>query len=87
MSVTTSMSRRPPPYQETLQAARSAGPAAATVAAGVGNFSPFLRGRWAGRLPVITGGGSYSWASGTNRLTSVSRRRCRCANRAISWLP
>ncbi len=26
-------------------------------------------------------------ASGQNRLISVSRRRCRCAHRAISWLP
>ena len=42
-----------------VQAVRSAGPVAATVASGVGSFSPFVRGRWAGLLPAITGGGVY----------------------------
>src|SRR5512132_273715 len=80
VSLTTSTSRRPPPYQGTFSAERGAW---ATIASGDGSLAPFLRGR-PFRLPTTTDGGSYRLASGQNRLTSVSRRRCRCANRAIS---
>src|SRR5512135_2390460 len=80
VSLTTSTSRRPPPYQGTFSAMRGAW---ATVTSGDGSLAPFWRGR-PYRLPTTTGGGSYRLASGPNRLTSVRRRRCRYAKRAIS---
>ena len=65
-------SRRPLPYQETLQAVRTGRLVRRHgQPLGVGNFFPFVRRPMGGPLPAITGGGVYNWASGTNRLTSV----------------
>src|SRR6516225_254482 len=66
-SLTTSTSRRPPPYQLTFKRWRFE---RATTSCGEGLLAPLTRGR---PLPAYGGGASYRLASAGNLLTSASR--------------